>query len=216
MGETTQMGETPQLGETATLPVQSPTSDLAAPTETVAPTTGANLTPLAEGASTLPASACTPPAQLTPALTAGPYYTPGSPERSSLLEPGMPGTTLVLSGYVLDAQCNPIANAWLDFWQADANGVYDNQGFTLRGHQFSDANGFYRLETVVPGQYPGRTEHIHVKVRAPQGSELTSQLFFPGSQSNDRDGIYNPRGLVTITAESAGKVEAAYDFIIQP
>jgi hypothetical protein len=61
----------------------------------------------------------------------------------------------------------PAANALLDFWQANPNGAYDNTGYTLRGHQYTDANGYYTLTTIVPGIYPGRTEHIHVKVQAP-------------------------------------------------
>ncbi|HNN13446.1 MAG TPA: hypothetical protein PKL78_07805, partial [Anaerolineales bacterium] len=80
-------------------------------------------------------------ASLTPELTEGPYFTPNSPEHASLLEEGMPGTKLIITGYVYDTNCQPVANALLDFWQADANGVYDNSGYTLRGHQFTDANG---------------------------------------------------------------------------
>ena len=97
----------------------------------------------------------------------------------------MPGVQLVLTGYVLTADCKPVAHALLDFWQADSGGNYDNSGYTLRGHQYSDATGRYQLVTVVPGLYPGRTEHIHVKVQAPNGPLLTTQLFFPGVQSND-------------------------------
>jgi protocatechuate 3,4-dioxygenase beta subunit len=158
---------------------------------------------------------CSAPAEITPELTEGPYYKSGSPERASLLEDGMPGTVLVLSGQVLDESCNPVANAWLDFWQADSKGVYDNVGNTLRGHIYTDANGFYRLETVVPGEYPGRTEHIHVKVQAPGGVILTTQVFFPGVQANDGDGIYDARNLIGIDSSSAEKVIAHFNFIIQ-
>lgn len=126
---------------------------------------------------TLPAPAC---AGLTQSQTEGPYYTPDTPERTSLLEEGMPGTRLILVGYVLDQNCNPLSNAWLDFWQADANGEYDNTGYRLRGHQFTDEQGRYYLETVLPGLYESRPiRHIHVKVRPEGGEEVTSQLYFP-------------------------------------
>ena len=118
---------------------------------------------------------CVSPAPLTPAQTEGPYYTPNSPERASLIEPGMGGTKLIVTGYVLTTDCQPIANAWLDFWQADDQGVYDNAGYRLRGHLFTDETGRYTLETIVPGEYPGRTQHIHVKVQAPNGPILTTQ-----------------------------------------
>lgn len=163
----------------------------------------------------LPAVACTAPAALTPSSAEGPYFTAGSPERASLLDPGMPGTVMVLSGYVLTSDCQPVANAKLEFWQADANGVYDNQGYTLRGHQFTNADGFYQLTTVVPGQYPGRTEHIHFKVIPPGGSELTSQLYFPGADANDNDSIFRPDLLIEIR-EEGGTVTGTFNFIVAP
>jgi len=150
---------------------------------------------------------------LTPAQTEGPYYTANTPERNSLLEPGMPGTHLIVAGYVLTKDCRPIANAWLDFWQADAAGAYDNQGYTLRGHQFSDAQGRYFLETVRPGEYPGRTVHIHVKVQPPGGAILTSQLYFPDVASNNSDGIFDPAALVTLEGRTDYQL-AFYDFVL--
>ena len=156
---------------------------------------------------------CSAPAAATPALTEGPYFKANSPERASLLEPGMAGTKLTLIGYVLTTDCQPVAGALLDFWQADANGQYDNSGYNLRGHQFSDQNGRYQLETVVPGLYPGRTEHIHVKVNAPNGPVLTTQLFFPGVSQNDRDSIYNPALLLDIQ-DTADGLSATFNFIL--
>jgi protocatechuate 3,4-dioxygenase beta subunit len=126
---------------------------------------------------TLPAPVC---AGLTEAQTEGPYYTPNTPERNSLYEQGMPGTRLLLVGYVLDQDCQPLPNAWLDFWQADSTGEYDNAGYTLRGHQFTDSQGRYYLETIFPGLYSSRPiEHIHVKIKPEGGAEITSQLYFP-------------------------------------
>ena len=124
-----------------------------------------------------PGEACT---GLTQAQTEGPYYKADTPQKNSLLEESMPGTRLILVGYVLDQNCQPLPNAWLDFWQADATGEYDNSGYRLRGHQFTDAQGRYYLETILPGLYASRPiEHIHVKVRPEGGQELTSQLYFP-------------------------------------
>jgi protocatechuate 3,4-dioxygenase beta subunit len=158
--------------------------------------------------------ACKAPATPTPALTEGPYFKGGSPERTSLLENGVTGTTLTLSGFVLTTDCKPVPHALLDFWQANAQGQYDNAGFTLRGHQFTDANGHYELVTVVPGEYPGRTEHIHVKVQAPNGPVLTSQLFFPGVPDNARDGIYDQSLLITIQSGTSTEMKATYNFIV--
>jgi len=152
-------------------------------------------------------------ATVTPQLTEGPYYKSGSPEQADLYQNGMSGTKLVITGYVYDTNCQPVANAWLDFWQADADGHYDNSGYTLRGHQFTDANGRFQLTTVVPGLYPGRTEHIHVKVQAPSGGVITSQLFFPGVTQNDSDGIYNPGLLLSIQQSNDG-LQGEFNFVV--
>jgi len=152
-------------------------------------------------------------ANTTVELNEGPYYTPGSPEDTSLFKDGMAGTKLIVTGYVYDTNCQPVANAWLDFWQADANGVYDNSGYTLRGHQYTDSTGRFELVTVVPGIYPGRTEHIHFKVQAPNGKVITSQLFFPGVTQNNSDRIYDASLLLSIQETSDGLL-GQYNFVV--
>ncbi len=153
--------------------------------------------------------------------TEGPFYRLFSTPKPTLREPGMPGTQLDLTGRVLDKHGKPLANALLDFWHCDSNGVYDTRGFRLRGHQFSDAEGHYRLETIVPGLYPGRTRHIHVKLQ-PAGVDvpqepgmlnLTTQLYFPGEPGNQKDGIFDPSLLLAIDGAGAAKV-ARYDFVL--
>ncbi len=151
---------------------------------------------------------------VTPAQTEGPYYTPNTPERASLLDPGMAGTRLVVTGQILSTNCQPVARALLDFWQADDAGQYDNAGYTLRGHQFADDQGRYQLETIVPGLYPGRTRHIHVKVQAPNQPVLTSQLYFPDEPSNSNDGIFRPELLMDVQDAADGKA-ATFNFVLE-
>src|SRR5438874_11020092 len=99
------------------------------------PTTASTTNTPSSAASSSPAAASTDacPTQLTPAQTEGPYFKPGSPARTSLIESGMTGTRLVLSGRVLTPACAPVAGATLDFWQADASGNYGNSCYRLRG-----------------------------------------------------------------------------------
>jgi hypothetical protein len=150
----------------------------AAPVEVVPSPAADSSEDLLDAFAFLPAPACD--GTFTPPQGEGPYYTPNTPERNSLLEKGMEGEMFILIGYVLNENCQPIPGAWLDFWQADTNGDYDNVGYTLRGHQYTDTQGRYYLETVLPGLYDSRPiEHIHVKVQAPNGEILTSQLYFP-------------------------------------
>ena len=102
----------------------------------------------------------------------------------------------------------------MDFWQADARGVYDNAASKLRGHQFTDETGHYALETVVPGLYPGRTRHLHVKVQAPNQPILTTQLYFPGEPSNATDRLFNPHLLMTMQDTTDGKA-ARFNFVLE-
>jgi protocatechuate 3,4-dioxygenase beta subunit len=149
----------------------------------------------------------------TVSQTEGPYFKPSSPERTELFEEGMAGQPIELVGFVLSRDCKPVARALLDFWQADDKGRYDNSGFRLRGHQFTDADGRYRLRSVVPGLYPGRTRHIHVKVQPQGGRVLTTQLYFPGEQKNRSDGLFRKELLVR-TARNAGRLAGRFDFVI--
>ena len=132
----------------------------------------------------------------TPALTEGRYFTPSSPKRRSIVPARAAGTRLTLSGRVLTTSGRPVANTLIDWWQANARGAYDNSGYRFRGHQFTDARGRYSLFTVVPGLYPGRTKHIHVKVQAPRKPVLTTQLFFPNVAANRSDGIFTSECLI--------------------
>ena len=132
----------------------------------------------------------------TPPQMEGPFFTPLSPERTSLIEPGMKAERMRLIGEVVDTSCRPLAGALLDFWQCDDQGRYDNEGYRLRGHQYTNAKGQFLLETLVPGEYPGRTPHLHVRVQGPKGRPLTTQLYLPSHPRNQRDFLFDPRLIV--------------------
>jgi len=150
----------------------------------------------------------------TPRQMEGPFFKPRSPERISLLGPGVQGTRIVITGVVWSTSCRPVPGALLDFWQCDDRGSYDNRGNTLRGHQFSDAQGRYRLETIVPGLYPGRTRHIHVKVQAPNQPVLTTQLYFPNEPQNSEDFLFRPELLIALN-EGQGARSGRFDFAVK-
>jgi protocatechuate 3,4-dioxygenase beta subunit len=168
---------------------------------------------VASAPSTLPPTPACGEDEPTVEQTEGPFFTPNSPLRASLLERGIAGTTLVLSGRVLATDCAPIAGALLDFGQADDRGSYDNDGFRLRGHQLSDARGRYQLTTIVPGPYAGRTRHVHVKAQPEGGRVLTTQLYFPGEPRNETDGIFDPALLIDLRDVAGGK-RGRFDFVL--
>lgn len=166
----------------------------------------------AEAAELAPTPACGD--QPTPEQTEGPYWTPRSPERGDFSSDGAPGPPMVLSGTVLTTTCAPVAGAVVDLWQADGNGVYDNEGYRLRGHVLTDSAGGFRFTTVKPGLYPGRTRHFHVKVQAPGGPVLTTQLYFPGEPFNETDPIY--RRELEMAVSDGDPVEGTFTFVVQP
>jgi protocatechuate 3,4-dioxygenase beta subunit len=145
--------------------------------------------------------------------TEGPFFKPASPERIDLFEAGMVGRPIELVGFVISRHCKPLSGAVLDFWQADDHGEYDNSGFRLRGHQHTDAAGRFRLRSIVPGAYQGRTRHVHVKVQAPGSRLLTTQLYFPGEPKNRSDGLFR-RELLMRTEENGGSLAARFDFVL--
>lgn len=149
----------------------------------------------------------------TPRQTEGPFYKPQSPQRTSLIDNGMQGGKLVVSGRVLSTGCEPIAGALLDFWHCDSAGRYDLRGQRFRGHQVVDADGAFRLETIHPGKYPGRARHIHVKVLAPNGKLLTTQLYFPGEADNEDDWIYTPKLAMQMPVGPLGN-EGRFNFVL--
>ena len=147
----------------------------------------------------------------TPPLTSGPFY----PEVKPLDQDGdltvvagkegrAQGTVIHLTGRVMNAKGEPVGNAELELWQADAGGRYAHAGdsnpgprdpnFQGYGFQKTDAEGRYRFKTIKPGAYPGpmagmRTPHIHFEVRGKVGRVVT-QLFFPDEPLNARDAIF--------------------------
>lgn len=205
----------------ATSAAANPTATTASATATNAAATQPPLT-ITEGAAAAPTATVvlqpTPACgddddDITPAQTEGPYYTPNTPQRTSFWEEGTTGTRLVVTGRVLTTGCVPVAAALIDFWHADDSGAYDNVGYKLRGHQFTDNNGNFILDTVLPGLYPGRTRHIHVKVQGPNMPILTTQLYFPDEPQNLSDGIFVPELVMAVQDSSAGKV-ATFDFVL--
>jgi len=149
----------------------------------------------------------------TRAQTPGPFYKAGAPRRASLVEPGMTGERIVVTGRVLTADCAPIPGAVLDVWHADGRGEYDNSGYRLRGRIVTDDAGRFRFETIVPAAYVGRTRHIHVTIEAPGRRALTTQLYFPGEPGNASDGIFDPSLVMRVQESPQGKL-AVFDFVL--
>jgi len=143
----------------------------------------------------------------TPAQVEGPYYPraiPSDADADLLHVAGQAaaarGEPLLLTGLVRAADGSAIPGARIEIWQADASGIYlhprdprlaeRDPGFQGYGRAIADGTGRYAFRTIRPGLYPGRTRHIHLRARPPQGSAaLTTQLYFPDEPRNASDGL---------------------------
>jgi protocatechuate 3,4-dioxygenase beta subunit len=157
----------------------------------------------------------------TPAQTEGPYFRAGSPGRADLVEPDAKARVVELTGFVLTRGCNPVARAVVDLWHADDRGAYDNKGFRYRGRVYTDEKGRYRIRTIMPGLYPGRTRHYHANVAAGGRLLLTTQLYFADEPGNRRDGLFRKELVMQTTSAGGAKgntkggtVAARFDFVI--
>jgi protocatechuate 3,4-dioxygenase beta subunit len=197
-----------------------------------------------------------PACVVTPKQTEGPFFVDERLNRSDIrvdpsdgsLKTGVPLSLTFHVSAIGSAGCNPLYGAIVDIWQCDAVGAYSavnerdsrsaGKNF-LRGYQITDTNGDTQFTTIYPGWYPGRTVHIHFKVRANAKSqkpqEVTSQLYFDDgltdrihaqppysskgqrSVKNQQDGLFRNGGrqLTLSLVEKRQGYEAVFDIGLQ-
>jgi catechol 1,2-dioxygenase len=158
----------------------------------------------------------------------GPYYLPGAPFRTNLMDADETGERLVITGHVLaGSTCKPLARVLLDVWQANANGRYynvdpgaptDTKQLRLRGRLRTDNEGRYRVETILPGTYrltPDRfrPRHIHFRVTQPGYVTLTTQVYFTGDPFLADDPFVR-EGQTIELKQRDGAWYAEYDFVL--
>jgi protocatechuate 3,4-dioxygenase beta subunit len=178
---------------------------------------------------------------LTPPQMEGPFY----PDRLPLdtdndllivndrITPAV-GEITHLTGRILDSNGNPLKSALVEIWQVDGHGVYlhtadthakrdaNFQGF---GRFLTGSNGEYYFRTVKPVPYPGRTPHIHFKIKQRGQSEFITQCYIKGHAQNERDGVF--RGIRDAKARESvlvdfkpiansklGELEARFDIVL--
>lgn len=144
----------------------------------------------------------------------GPYYVPNAPEMSTPatleMREGEEGTPLLFHGNFTDTEGNPIKDAQVEIWHADAAGFYSQYApglpeWLFRGTVKADENGHFEINTMQPAPYQIPTDgacgqligaagwhawrpaHIHIKVSAPGYQLVTQQLYFPGDPHNEDD-----------------------------
>src|SRR5205807_2724904 len=120
----------------------------------------------------------------------------------------------------------------VEIWQCDAKGVYLAQGGDRRDGNFqgfgrfmTGSTGEYYFRTIKPVPYPGRTPHIHFKVKKAGKELLTTQCYVKGETRNDRDfifqSVHDPKARAAILVDFAplkqsriGELGARFDIVL--
>lgn len=156
----------------------------------------------------------------------GPYYRSQAPWKTQISPPNEPGVPLTISGVVSDTECNPIAGAIVDVWQANQKGSYDNDGnndppnqaFHLRGRMRTNTQGQYEFKTIEPGRYLNgdtyRPSHIHYKIYKPGYETLTTQLYFKGDPYIKSDSFVRPSLIIPLQGNDKGRT-GTFNIVIQ-
>jgi len=141
-----------------------------------------------------------------------------------------------LTGRVMDLRGDPIRNALVEIWQVDANGAYIHSGsangdkrdlsFQGFGRFLTGSTGEYYFRTIKPVPYPGRTPHIHFKIKMRTRPEFVTQCYIKGEARNESDGIYkqvarDPDAIRAVTVDFVpvkgsriGELSARFDVVI--
>lgn len=150
----------------------------------------------------------------------GPFYKAGAPERADIVDKGMAGVPLLLTGSVRDSRGHAVAGAVLDLWQADMSGTYDNEGYRLRGRLQAGKDGRYKVRCLVPKAYSTggggmRAAHIHIKVSASAHRLVTTELYVKGDSHNYDDFGVRPSLQMALADNGRDGKLGSFDFVLR-
>jgi protocatechuate 3,4-dioxygenase alpha subunit len=174
----------------------------------------------------------------TPSQTVGPFYALGTTwlHTHDLAGPAAAGERITITGIVLDGDGKPVPDAFLEIWQANAQGKYahpdDPQdkpidaGFSGFGRVPTDKDGRFHFITIKPGAVPGlgnsmQAPHILVAVfMRGMLRHAYTRIYFSDAAGNDADPVLGlieePARRKTLIAERVpGKPEYRWDVVMQ-
>ena len=150
------------------------------------------------------------PDGISPSQTVGPFFAFGlTPARydfheifsNDLTVEGVTGQRVRVEGTITDGDGEPVLDAMIEIWQADAQGRYPsgpdraNTGFKGFGRSETIDGGRFTFTTVKPGQVPGpkgttQAPHLNVTIFS-RGllTHLFTRIYFEGEAANAQDPI---------------------------
>jgi hydroxyquinol 1,2-dioxygenase len=178
----------------------------------------------------------------TPTTVEGPFHIPQAPafEDGGNMAEGAPGIPCYVVGKVRDLDGRPVANATLDLWQTDGEGLYEAQRNVtepwMRGVYRSQADGSYVVRTVAPigytipmdgpiGQLMEKTNishmrpaHIHFCIESPGYHRVVTHLFQRGCPYIETDVVYGVKEplIVDFAKQAAGSKAPNGEIVNEP
>jgi hydroxyquinol 1,2-dioxygenase len=183
------------------------------------------------------------PAGCTESTVFGPFYVEGAPqyELGDDVANGAKGTSCVVKGTITGLDGEPVANARIEVWQSDDDGLYDVQHRGLdhaqgRGVFVADENGAYNFSSVVAvpyaiphdgpvgqmleatGRHPWRPAHLHFMIKAPGYETLITHVFRRDSEYLDSDAVFGVRESLVCdwSQQPDGTYLLEFDFVLNP
>jgi len=147
----------------------------------------------------------------TTSQTVGPYLHIGLTWliTEDLAPAGVAGERVSIEGRVIDGAGEPVNDALVEIWQADAAGRYGGKNFRGFGRSATDEAGRFRFRTIKPGRVAGpngtlQAPHLAVNVfMRGQLKHLVSRIYFPDEPANAEDAV-----LARVPAERRGTLVA--------
>jgi protocatechuate 3,4-dioxygenase beta subunit len=178
----------------------------------------------------------------TPRQTEGPFYPDKLPLDTDndllivndAITPAV-GEISHVSGRILDASGKPLSGYVVEIWQCDSGGAYLHSKTGNAGKKDANFQGFgrfttgstgeYYFRTIKPVPYPGRTPHIHFKIKKGGKEVLTTQMYIKGHPGNEKDGIWKgvkdetqreaiTREFVKIPKSKLNELAAKFDVVL--
>lgn len=183
------------------------------------------------------------PVGCTEATVFGPFYIEGAPsyQNGQDVANGASGMPCWVRGHVLGLDGQPVANATIEVWQADADGNYDVQYADLahpqaRGVLQSRTDGSFDFKTILAEAYPipsdgpvgemlrasnnhpWRPAHLHFMIKAEGYETLITHVFRDGDQYLDSDVVFGVRHSLVVSwkQQSSGDHLLEFNFVLNP